>query len=116
MTIKEAIVRGLECSGRGSWEENKDFILPALAIDPNNDGSEFYAQWFTERLEWYGSRADIETFIDGVLDDEIIRTAYEWDTPSKAIEDMLEPYAYGSYPWEVWFNEDEDTWFLVSVR
>lgn len=116
MTIKEAIVRGLTESGRGSWEENKDFIVPALMDDPNNDGSEYYAEWFAKSLEWYGTLAEIERCIEGYLDDEFLRTTYGWETGGDAVDDMLEPYAYGQYPWEVWLNEDEDIWFLATVN
>lgn len=116
MTIKEAIVRGLKDSGRGSWEENKEFILEALVNDPNNDGTEDYAEWLAKSLEWYGTRKDVENCIGGYLDDEFLRTAYGWETGEDAVDDMLEPYAYGQYPWDVWFNEDEDIWFLATVN
>lgn len=115
MTIKEAIVRGLKDSGRGSWEENKEFILEALVNDPNNDGSEDYAEWFAKSLECYGTRDDIEIYIDGYLDDEYLSVAYGWNNGVEAVDDMLASYAHGQYPWEVWFNEDDDTWFLAAV-
>lgn len=116
MTIKEAIVRGLDYNGRGSWEDNKEFILEALVNDPNNDGSETYAEWLASSLEWYGTREDIERYIDGYLDDEYISTAYEWDTPTEAIEDMLSAHAHGQYPWVVWSDEDEDYWFISVLN
>lgn len=116
MTIKEAIVRGLEAHGRGSWEDNKEFILEALVNDPNNDGSEDYAEWFAKSLEWYGTREDVENYLAGYIEDEALQQAYGWDTATEAVEDILGAYAFGQYPWEVWGDEDEDIWFISILN
>lgn len=112
MSIQQAIIRGLEYNGRGTWEENKDFIVPALlaaGVDTEDD-----AEMFGAALEVWGTRAEVEDYIQDFIDDEYIQS-FGWQSGKDAVEDMLHPYAYGQYPWEVWTSEDGSTWFLLTT-
>lgn len=115
MTIKEAIVRGLEAHGRGTWEENKDFILSALESDDNNDGSEVYAEHFAATLEAWGTREEVAEYLEDFIEDEALQLTYGWSTGDEALEEMAGAFIHAQFPWEVWGNEDDDTWFLAGV-
>lgn len=110
MSIKQAVIRGLDNNGRGTWEENKDFIMPALdkaGIDNESD-----AELFGAALDAWGTREDVENYLQDFIDDEYFQS-FGWQSAKDAVDDMLHPYAYGQYPWEVWTSDDGNTWFLL---